>query len=65
MSGLEILAQVVILFSSRSTYRLYRRATLAFSFLESETILNGFLKNASFGPQLNYYTCNRAGVEFF
>ena len=52
--GLEIFAQGIV-FSSRSTSRLYQCDTLAISVLESETIL---LKDASFAPRLNLYICN-------
>ena len=63
MSKLEILTQVIV-FSSRSTCLVCRCATLAFSVLKSETILNGFLKNPSFGSQLNLYICSHAWNSF-
>ena len=57
VGGLEILAQVIV-FGCCLTSRVYRCATLAISVSESETIVNVFLKDVSFGAPLNLHTYN-------
>ena len=55
--GLETLVQVIV-FGCCLTSRVYRCATLAISVSESETIVNVFLKDVSFGAPLNLHTYN-------
>ena len=57
VSGLEILAEVIV-FASRSTSRVQRCATLTTLFSESQAIVNEFLKDGNFAPQLNLHAWN-------
>ena len=52
MRGLKILPGIIYPFS-RASSQLYRCATAAFVALEPLTMLNGFLKDANFGPLSN------------
>lgn len=64
MRRLKIVADITFFLFSGASPRLYRCDTAAFSTSESETILNGFLKDVSGSPVLNLDTCN-SRVEFF
>ena len=61
--GLEIPVQVIV-FACCLTSRVYGCATLAISVSESETIVNAFLKDVSFGAPLNLRSYSSL-LEFF